>query len=386
MVIDTASLRLAFVVVAVTMLLLFYYVTFRTTRSQYCAWWCIALVLFVSGSAAYLLDGTDQQWWANPLGSILLVSGTASAWAGARTLHATRPALWKLALAPAVVGVFAAMDDPGTNDWAGGTLYLLMISVVMGLTTFELWSLDRGTSDITTVVSGAAALASGFYFYRWIVYLSVGPDDPFFTTFAGSEMATLVNMVLLVTVSYSMTILGNNEATSELRRRATRDGLTGLLNRTEFLNRANAEIRHLRRTKVTATLIVADLDHFKAINDATGHQGGDQILQQFAAACESTIRSSDLIGRYGGDEFIIFLSTPDIDHAARITNEISSRLQMLSTAGSEVTPTVSFGIAAVNPNRDLNEAIAAADAALYQAKTVGGDGHVVAGTEIRDIA
>jgi len=89
--IDTATLRLAFVIIALTMLVLFYFATFRTARSSYCGWWCVALMFFLAGSAAYLLDGTDQQWWANPLGSVLLVSGTASTWAGARTLRAPAP-------------------------------------------------------------------------------------------------------------------------------------------------------------------------------------------------------------------------------------------------------------------------------------------------------
>jgi len=380
MVVDTASVRLAFIVAAVTMLLLFYFVTFRRTRSEFSAWWCIALLLFLGGSAAYLLDGSDQQWWANPLGSVLLVSGSASTWAGARTLRATRPALWLLALGPIAVGVIAAMDNPSTNTWAGGFLYLLAMSTLLSLGAVELGRLDLGLSDVSTAMSAAAALAGGFYFFRWIVYVVVGPDDPFFLKYAGPALVTLINLVLLVTVSYSMTVLGNNETMSDLRTRATRDGLTGLLNRTEFLNRANTELRRIRRTKVDAALILADLDHFKTINDTDGHQSGDTILEQFAAACEATVRSTDLIGRYGGDEFIIFLAGSDVDNAVQITAEISSRLSM-SVPLSRIAPSVSYGIAAVRPGAVLSEVIAAADVALYQAKTAGRNGHIIAGED-----
>lgn len=385
MVVDTASVRLAFIVVAVTMLLLFYFVSFRRTRSAYCGWWCIALLLFLGGSAAYLLDGTDQQWWANPLGSVLLVSGAASTWAGARTLRTTRPALRLLALGPVAVGLVAAMDSPGTNTWAGGSIYLLMMSTLLILGAVELWRLDHGLFDVSTAMCAAAALAGGFYFYRWIAYLVVGPDDSFFLRYAGAGLVTLINLVLLVTVSYSMTVLGNNEAMSELRTRATRDGLTGLLNRTEFVNRATTELRHVRRSKVDGALILADLDNFKTINDTDGHQVGDNILEQFAAACEATVRSSDLIGRYGGDEFIIFLSGSDVDNAVQITTEISSRLTM-SVPCSRIAPSVSYGIAAARPGTVLSEVIAAADVALYQAKTAGRNGHVIAGDDARGTA
>ena len=111
----------------------------------------------------------------------------------------------------------------------------------------------------------------------------------------------------MVVASFTMAELSYEQQTQDLRARATVDGLTGLLNRTAFLDLAEDELRRLNRASTTASLILADLDHFKAINDEYGHSAGDTALQAFADACMSTVRSTDLVGRYGGEEFIILL-------------------------------------------------------------------------------
>lgn len=378
--IDTATLRLAFVVVAVTMEVLFYFVTYRATRSAYCGWWCIALAFFLAGSAAYLFDGTSQQWWANPTGSALLVLGAASTWAGARSLRVAAPPVWIVLVGPLLVGLVGAFDNPATNTWAGGWLYLLLMGVFLGLSGVELWALDRGRVTVTTSLLLVAAIASAFQLFRLVAYLTIGPTADFFTVFAGSEVATLVNTVLLVTVSYHMTALSNQQSTSELRQRATRDGLTNLLNRTEFLARAEAELVHLRRTRTQAALIMADLDHFKMVNDQFGHQAGDQVLKSFAASCMASVRATDLVGRYGGEEYVLLLSGASVDDAAHVAANISRGLSVISVGPTRgASPTASYGIAAVGPTMTLSEVIAQADAALYRAKESGRDQHVVAG-------
>ncbi len=83
---DTTTLRVEFGVSAFTMLVLFYFVTYRATRSGYSGWWCAALSLLPCGSAAFILNGTDHQHWANPSGNALLVLGAACAWAATRSL------------------------------------------------------------------------------------------------------------------------------------------------------------------------------------------------------------------------------------------------------------------------------------------------------------
>src|SRR3712207_1199237 len=101
---DAITLRVAFIVVALTLLSLSFLVTYRSTRSAYSLWWSVGLALLLAGNTAFILNGTPQEAWANPLGNALGVAGGASLWAATRSLRGlwTRP--WTLAFAPALVG------------------------------------------------------------------------------------------------------------------------------------------------------------------------------------------------------------------------------------------------------------------------------------------
>jgi diguanylate cyclase (GGDEF)-like protein len=369
---DTATLRVAFAVVAFTLALLFYFAAYRSTRSAYSAWWSVALTLFLAGSAAYLLNGTAQQVWANPLGNVLLVAGAASVWAGARSLRAARPRLWQLGAGPVVTGVASAVDNPGVNTWSGGAVFLALMCLMIALASRELWQLEPGYSRVRIPMAISAGLVAVYYSFRLTAFLAAGPNGPVFQTYFGSAVTTLVTLVLLVVVSFSMAALSSEQQTRALRAVATRDGLTGLLNRSAFLELASDELHRLRRSQAQGSLILADLDHFKAVNDTYGHAAGDLALQSFASACTATVRSTDLVGRYGGEEFIFLLPGATADRAEAIVSEISRLLGAARAPGGVRMPTASYGIAPIDHQTSgLEDLIASADAALYQAKSLG---------------
>jgi diguanylate cyclase (GGDEF)-like protein len=374
MMLDTYSLRVAFGVMAVALLLLFYFVTFRSTRSAYSGWWCAALGCFLAGSAAALLDGSAHQWWANPLASCLLVAGATSVWGGARSFLATRTHPWRLALAPAAVGVAASLDNPSVNVWAGGAVFLAAMSLVIGLASRDLWKVDGEEQASHRAMSLASASCSLYYAARLLAFLMVGPDNHIFATVFGSAITTLVTMVLLVFVSFTITALSNEQVQRDLRGRATVDGLTGVLNRPAFLELAADQLRSMKRFRSSGALIMADLDHFKQVNDTYGHQAGDAAIQAFAEACRNTVRSTDLVGRYGGEEFILMLPGAAGAVAEAVAAQVSLRMRAADPLHTFPLPTVSYGIVSVDGSTtDLTSAIAAADAALYQAKSSGRD-------------
>jgi diguanylate cyclase (GGDEF)-like protein len=182
----------------------------------------------------------------------------------------------------------------------------------------------------------------------------------------------VVTIVLLVTVSFSMTALSNEQLINGLNERATRDGLTGLLNRTAFMELATQEMSRLHSAGSISTLILADLDHFKALNDSHGHAAGDTAIQAFAAACQASVRHTDLVGRYGGEEFTILLPGADLESAEIIANEISRRFASAEAPDGVTFPTVSYGIApSALANADVAHMILAADKAMYEAKALG---------------
>ena len=376
---DTATLRVVLALVTLTLLLLFYFITFRRTRSAYSGWWCMALLLFLVGTSAYLLNGTVHQVWANPSGNVLLVAGAASMWAGARSLRDVSTSRWLLAGGPAVVAVFSALDRPATNIWAGGAVYLAFMCVLVGLASRELLLLDRDYSRVHRPLAFGAGFLALFYLGRLVAFVVDGPQGQVFTAVFGSATTTAVSTVTLVVASFTMAELSYEQLTQDLRARATVDGLTGLLNRAAFLDLAENELRRLRRSRTTATLILADLDHFKAINDQFGHSAGDSALQAFARACAGTVRSTDLVGRYGGEEFIVLLPGVTPERAQEIAADISRRLQQTGLGVIPRLPTVSYGIASIDAGPGgLDAVVASADAALYQAKTLGRDRAVLA--------
>ncbi len=375
---DTLTLRVALAVVDLTLLTLFYFIAYRRTRSAYSAWWCVALSLFLFGNAAYLLDGTVHQQWANPTGSVALVAGAACIWAGARSLRTTVRSVW-LAVGPAITAVAAVLDQPATNVWAGGPVYLFFMAALIGLGCRELLLLDRDFSRAHRPLALAAGSLAGFYAGRLIAFVLDGPEGAVFLSVFGSASATLISTVTLVVASFAMAELSYEQQTQDLRAAATMDGLTGLLNRSAFMDLAGAELRRLRRSRTQSALILADLDHFKAINDDFGHATGDAALQAFADACSSVVRSTDLVGRYGGEEFILLLPGAAPETAREITAEISRRLRTSKPDLIPRLPTVSYGIAPVFPGPvDFGAVVASADAALYRAKTLGRDRSVLA--------
>lgn len=370
---DLATLRAAFSVVALTLAVLIYLITFRSTHSAYSAWWCTAIALFLTGSAAYLLDGSPLQQWANPLGNTLLVMGAVSVWAGARSLRTSGPRMWQLVLGPILAFAASAADNPASNYWSGDPVFLALMSLLIGLSCWELWRLAPDYTRIRRPMAWVSGFLAVFYLCRWVAFITGGPTSQVYRAFFGSEVTTLLTMMLLVAASFSMAALSTEQATKDLRARATQDGLTGLLNRTGFLDLAANEVRRLRRAGTTGSLILADLDHFKDVNDQHGHAAGDSVLQAFAAACTGAVRSTDLVGRYGGEEFIILLPGAGTDQAEAITGQISLSLQAMPAREDLRWPTVSYGITPIHAAGGLETMIASADAALYHAKSGGRD-------------
>ncbi len=371
MVLDTATLRIAFGLMALVLVLLFYFSAYRITRSPYSGWWCLALIFFLAGSACFLLDHTPHQVWANPLGNVLLVHGSVAVWAGARSLRTIPPPKWAFIGIPLVTLVASVLDSPATNTWSGGPVFLGAMTLTIGLASHELWRLEPGYSRVRIPMAVAAGGMSVFYFLRWVAFLVEGQDGPTFVTFFGSAVTTLVTMVLLVVVSFSMAALSSEQQTRALRVVATRDDLTGLLNRKAFLDLAAEQLADRAITRGSGALILADLDHFKSVNDTYGHAAGDLALQAFAEACTGTVRSTDLVGRYGGEEFVLLLPGTSVERAEMIAEEISRRMATAPVEEMEM-PTVSYGISTYDAGTtDVDSLIAAADAALYTAKSLG---------------
>jgi diguanylate cyclase (GGDEF)-like protein len=159
-----------------------------------------------------------------------------------------------------------------------------------------------------------------------------------------------------------------------VERQALVDGLTGLANRRQSEEALASEIARADRLGTPLTIVLADLDDFKAINDDHGHATGDDVLREFAAVLRATVRDTDVAGRWGGEEFLLLLPGADGVGGAQLADRVRSTLTERSFLGHEgavVTVTCSFGVAQHTPGLDERELFAAADRALYRAKREG---------------
>lgn len=171
---------------------------------------------------------------------------------------------------------------------------------------------------------------------------------------------------------------------ARLRQMAGTDELTGLDNRRRFHERAERALRRARRQGTPLTLCMIDLDHFKTINDRYGHMVGDQVLAQVAGQCRAHIRDIDLIGRFGGEEFVVALPDADLAQALEITERLRGHIECLSHPDptSDEHLTVTIGIARVEADEDtLDPALKRADEALYRGKSKGRNVVMVAGRD-----
>lgn len=162
-------------------------------------------------------------------------------------------------------------------------------------------------------------------------------------------------------------------AQSELQ--ANTDPLTGLLNRRSLEN----QVRALRADQVPYGIVLADLDHFKTLNDTHGHDAGDRALRVFARVMRAVVDSDDLICRYGGEEFVLVLPHANSNDASAVVDRIRAELQTVTTDGQTPSFTFSAGITDTTDGDDLAELVTKADQALLRAKSDGRNRSVVAG-------
>jgi len=157
----------------------------------------------------------------------------------------------------------------------------------------------------------------------------------------------------------------------QLRRIAMTDALTAVWSRASFTEQAALELLRATRYRDNVCLIMFDIDRFKSINDQFGHSCGDEALREVAAIAKETLRETDLLGRFGGDEFVVLLPRTSLSQATETANRIRESLERLRLSSPAARVTGSFGVAQAKPDEIFKDLFVRADRALYEAKTQG---------------
>ena len=189
-------------------------------------------------------------------------------------------------------------------------------------------------------------------------------------------IACTFSWVMLVVALPPVILLQRSLLHQQLRAAAQSDPKTGLLNAVAWQREAERWIRRARRLGVPAAILLVDIDHFKRVNDTYGHLAGDELLAATASTLGQHVRACDVLGRFGGEEFVAVLPGAGQQEACHIAERLRGRVRDIAVQarGDTVTVTVSIGVAALGlDGGDLFELLAAADAALYRAKKSGRD-------------
>ena len=199
------------------------------------------------------------------------------------------------------------------------------------------------------------------------------------------ETYNLVNFALMptffVAVGIAVIFLLATDLSNTLRKLAITDTLTGLSNRRGFMQAADVLMTRAQRYKRPLTMVLADIDFFKQVNDRYGHGTGDRALAHFARVLGHCVRTEDAIGRIGGEEFAIIMGESDAEDASRMVARVQLALleDPLVQDGQKIPLTASFGIATLAGDETREALLIRADRALYQAKEAGRDSVILAG-------
>ena len=332
------------------------------------------LVVMNSVAAAGLASTSEVRVWTacSVLGLIAVYAAIRSGW----SRRFKDPALTLAQILYAITCCAAAFVIAGPAR--GVTLPILAIILmfgIFGLTTRQM----LGVLVYSLVAFG---VASGVVAAR---------DEPDYPTVVAAAYVGMVVVVLLSSTFLTTRVQSTREhlrrqkaelaqALEQIRQLATHDDLTGLLNRRAMLDRMQLEQRRSLRSGSPLLIAQLDIDHFKAVNDTHGHAAGDLVLQSFADTVRRNVRDTDVLARWGGEEFVLLLcDTPAADAVAlmeRLRQAVQAMQVPVAQGGQPITVTVSIGLARHAPADPLAGTLERADRALYAAKA-GGRNRVV---------
>ncbi|MBR7800647.1 GGDEF domain-containing protein [Undibacterium fentianense] len=189
-----------------------------------------------------------------------------------------------------------------------------------------------------------------------------------------TPIVLLFASVAQMSMSFAFLLMINFRLAHQLNTLATTDSLTGLLNRRSFEKQAQRELQYSKRTNLPVSLLVIDVDHFKRINDESGHLAGDEVLRQLAQLMTNAVRTNDYIARYGGEEFCILLPNTQSEQAHILAERIRILFSQLDIAwhDKKLTCTVSIGVTDSSAGiEEFESLLSTADQAMYAAKRAG---------------
>src|SRR5437588_4702460 len=336
-------------------------------RIRALAWWGTAYLLGGFSVAVWSIENLISPPLPFGVANALLFLACGMIWTAARIFHG-RPVLW-VAMATGALVWLAGCNLAELAQSAAARIVLssLIVSAYTFLTAAELWR-ERRKSVLRRWPAIFVPMLHGAVFLIPIPLASLLPTDRGIVSLASGWIAVfaLETMLYVVGTAFIVLVLAKEHTLRVQRDAALTDELTGALNRRGFFAAAQQLVAQHARKGEPVSVLMFDLDHFKSINDRFGHPVGDEVLKLFAAITSSTMRSSDIFARFGGEEFVALLPCAIGDAgiaAERVRSAFEGAAGMI--AGCPVAATVSVGAAGAQVCADVVTLLGAADAALY---------------------
>ena len=338
-------------------------------------YWAGALLLGGAGYALFLTRGRLPDVFSIVLANTVVSAMFSGLTAAVQCFQGQPPRWLRLLVPPAVM---AALMAYGLDD-----LVLRVVLSNLLMATQALWLLRcLHRTDAGTTGRGALLLTAGLVLEFGVLLLR-SVSAPLFaqqgaSVLMGNTVQTLTFMTafigLLVT-SMGFVFMGKERADQLNRRLAAQDELTGIANRRSIIAALERDVARSLRTREPLALMMVDVDHFKQVNDRHGHLAGDAVLRHVAGVLQQRVRAQDIVGRYGGEEFLVVLPDTGLDGARHLALQLCTAVQTTPCVwrSETIAVTVSIGVfgGRLEPQDHWDLLLHAADSALYRAKEGG---------------
>jgi len=370
MLLDTSTLYLVSAMVAAMLgaMLLFFG---RQENIPALIWWGAAYLLGAASVALWTLAssrlGGMPSLALNAVGFVAF----ARVWSAARAFLGRRPRLPGLLLG-AIAWIAAVMTLAPQASAMRLTIGAGIVAVYAALTAAELWSERRKTLQKRWPAVAVPVLHGFVLMLPILLGDLLHPHDDGFSNSIWVTVFSVELVLYAVGTVFVIFMLVSERTVTAHKTAASMDPLTGMLNRRGFAEATSRAIEREANAGRPATVLIFDIDHFKSVNDRFGHPAGDEVLRLFATIVLNTLRITDLSGRIGGEEFAAFLPC-SLEEAVIAAERVRETFESSGIVVEEgpVDTTVSIGVAGGPAGTELEVLLAAADAALYQAKRNG---------------
>lgn len=373
---NTFSLAIALTLVTLSMSLILSMAACHAGSEKGLRHWALGNLALTLGMLLNTSQELLQHSASQMLASGLMILGLGVIWIGVRAFKGLSQPQTSIILLTVVVmlalGYFHYIQDDGSarlliTCGALGGLCLLSARELL-ITTAPLQRLAYWFTGGIMLLSGAGL---------WLIAIT-NSQSPLIDLLAARTVLQQVTLLLMIVAQIGMAggfiLMTHYRTINTLQVLSEHDVLTSTLNRRSMYNQAQSLLNQARQQELAATLIMLDVDHFKRINDDFGHQTGDAMLCHLVARIRMHLRSNDLLGRYGGEEFVLLL--PGLDNTE--AKEVAERIRLAVSEHAEefsdqpIMLSISLGVADTRVHGyDYTALVTAADAALYRAKALG---------------